>query len=698
MTRVVLPGLAAAVVLGSVATMTIRQPSTPDAALITSSIDGIVVDEQGRAVPGATIKTDAETVVADEGGHFDAAIRGAELITASAPGHKSRTQAAAPDQTVSIELTSQADHTVSIRFGGDVMMARRYYEPADGKPPLLTQTSTVADHAKILAPVAPLLGDADLTVVNLETPLVTDPYYDPSKPRPKRYHPSKSLAFGSAPATAQALKQSGVDAVSLGNNHLYDALDPGLSSTIKTLDQAGIVHFGAGPNENAAWKPAIVTRAGQKVALLGCTTVDGHDEAVPYVAGPARGGAAFCTEPRMRAAVAAAKKQAANVVVMIHGAIEYQRLQTPEVRALFRAATEAGAQAIIGGHPHVTGGITQSGKSVVAETMGNLVFDQDLWSTFPSYLLRVDLRQGAPVYSSVDPLSIQRYHPVPAVGALAEASARIAAGSVPGQARLGGAGALLPTSNAPPASTQEVKVGKGEIRSVAPGWWFSGAATPTGGVRAGTDLLFGTGTFEDQDVDPTTSGGDLWTLGKYARISTGARCKLGDGTSDQGIELLRSPVSTKDVYATPSHRQMITPGQSLTLTTDLRRASPGATLELRWYYRSEGKSMKTTSVTLPITDTTSSGCRRVVLDAVAPKDAHAVQPFLRLAPPSDGQKSRRLAVDNLRLIAWAPVGQGGRQYDVVRGSLNSTGRFVLDRPSSQRKPSDPLLEDSSSDN
>ena len=609
-------------------------------------------------------------------------------------------QAVAPSQDTSIELTTQAPKTFTMRFGGDVMMGRRYYEKSkDGtEPPQLTNASTGADHEKILDKVAPLLSDADLSVINLETPLVDNPYYDTTKPRPKRFHQEKDLAFASAPATAQALKAAGVDAVSLGNNHLYDALDPGLKSTIKALDAAGIAHFGAGESPAAAYKPAIVTANGQKVAMIGCTTVDGHNWQTTYVASPTQGGAAYCTEPQLKAAVATAKKLAPNVVVMIHGAIEYQRLQTPEVRALFKAASDAGARTIIGSHPHVIGGITQTGRSFVAETTGNLAFDQQLWSTFPSYVTRVDVRGGEPVYSSVDPLSIQDFRPVPSVGALAQAASRIAAGSVNGPARLGGSGSYVAQSPRPPSATAEVELKQGEIQTLAPGWWFSGTSTPMGGVRAGTDLLFGTGTFEDQDIDPATGGGDLWTLGKYARMSSRARCQAGDGDkSAQGVELLRSPVSTKDVFATPSHRQMVEPGQELTLTADIRDASPGSQIELRWYYRSEGKSYHVTSAKVPLTDGSASTCRRVVINAKVPAEAHAVQPFVRLSPPNDEEDSRRFSVDNMRLIQWAPSGQGGRQYDVVRGTVQAKGRFVLDSNDEKAKESGPLIDNPAAD-
>lgn len=244
------------------------------------------------------------------------------LLKAHAERHLPRTQAVEPGRPTSVVLTRAEPATLSLRVGGDVMFGRRYYDrndDGDRGDALLQVGASAADHAALLGRIQPLLADADLTVVNLETPLVSEPWFDPRTPRPSRFHPTKEFAFASAPESVQALRDSGVDVVALGNNHVFDALDAGLQSTLQVLDDARMPHFGAGRDVDEAWAPALVERKGQRLAFLGCTTITGTEHAVPYVAGQRQGGAAQCSHARLRRAVEAAASRADVVVVMVHG-------------------------------------------------------------------------------------------------------------------------------------------------------------------------------------------------------------------------------------------------------------------------------------------------------------------------------------------------------------------------------------------
>ena len=649
---------------------------------------GRVVDEHARPVADATVTTvgasAGATAHTDSHGFFAVQVSLPSLARVGAPGHTSRVVALDPQGAGDIELTSQPTRTVVMRFGGDVMFGRRFYEPRDGKPALLTDSGNVAQHAHLLDGVAPLLHDADLSVVNLETPLISDPYWDPHGPRPSTIHPTKELAFASALTSAAALRESGIAAVSLGNNHSFDALGAGLSSTMAALDHAGVAHFGAGLTEDDAWRPAILSRRGQRVALLGCTTVTGAAQPIPYVAGPHRAGAAQCTTTRLRKEVTRARSIADIVVVLIHGAVEYQRVQTPQIRQLMSTAAAAGAAAVITSHPHVIGGVTQQGGTVLAQSTGNLLFDQDLWSTFPSYLLRVDLQSGRSVHSSVDPVALEDYRPVPTVGPLAQASARIAAGTVSSPARLSGWGAALAPGPAPLPGTMSTTVPAGRIMRLGRGWWAETPPSgPPGAPRSGTDLLFGTGTFEELDTEPRNGAAPLWELGRNARISTGAGCSApggdhGDGSApSHGLELVRSPVSTRDVFAAPSHRVPVAAGAALSLTADLRHATDHASLELRWYAGATGASIRTTVLDLPSGSWPLAACHPVRLDVTVPVDAVAVQPFARVTPGHDRQLGQALSLDNLELVAWS--GSPGRAQDVV--DTGRGGTITLHRDS-----------------
>jgi len=645
---------------------------------------GQVVDEHGRGVAGANVDVgNGDSVVTGRNGGFSApAFGGPRLITAWAPGHLSRTQAAAPGGFAEIALTSEAESTVSFRFGGDVMFGRRYLDrddDGDRSDALLPVGASAAEHAALLQHVRPLLEDADLSVVNLESPVQSDPSVDPRAPRPAAYHPTKEFVFASAPQSVQALLDSGVDVVSLGNDHVYDALADGLAQTIAALDAAGMPHFGAGRTEDEAWAPAFVERKGQQVGLIGCTTITGSEHATPYVADPARGGAARCTKDRVEAEVRAARARADVVVVMVHGGASYEREQTQMVRDLSAIAREAGAALVVNAHPHVVGGVLADSGGLTAESTGNLLSDQTVWPTFLSYLLRVDVRAGVPVSSTVDPVLLEGYVPRPTVGDVADAASRRAAG-VPGRAdgmRLQEPGAVW--SPRPAAGERhKVPLAGGTVQRLASGWWVAGV--PAGApVALGEDLLW-TGSFEDMDTDPTTPGGHEWSFGANAARLPRAAC-----SGSAGIELQRTPDSQDDAVLTPTHRQLVRPGTSLSLLVDVRSASAGSSIELAAFADTEGPSTATSVLPVP-EGVYDQQCRTVRIDVEVPPGTVAVQPFIRLAAPVGEVRTLRFAVDDVRLVAWAPSGATGRRYDTVEARADAVVELVDDRPARDAGP------------
>ncbi|HVM13240.1 MAG TPA: CapA family protein [Egibacteraceae bacterium] len=630
-----------------------------------TSLTGRILNEVGRPLAGTRVEIGGDALTTDAQGRFATPTRAEpHLVTFRAEGHLPRTQAVEPGESTEVRLTSRGEETVSIRFGGDTMFGRRFYDQnddGDRRDGLLADGASAADHAALLAHVRPLLEDADLTVVNLETPLVDRPWVDPTRPRPARFHPTKEYVFASAPPSAQALGQAGIDVVSLGNNHVNDALGEGLITTLQVLDQAGVPHFGAGRTVDEAWAPAFVERKDQVVAFLGCTTITGTEHAIPYVANDRQGGAAQCTAERLDREVRSARARADIVVAMIHGGEEYEARQTDLVRQLSLVARDAGATVVPNGHPHVLGSVSLDGSAVVAESLGNLLFDQTVWPTFLSYLLRVDVRAGQPVLATVDPLFIEDYVPRPAVGLLADAAARKAAPPETGTAlRLQPPGAIITPGDPSGTTTVDHPVPAGTLARLAPGWWVDSAPRTDRSIVFGEDLLW-TGSFEDMDTDPATSGAHAWSLSSTATTTPVAAC----AGSAVGVELSRSPVSTLDVIATPEHRQLVSPGDVLSLVVDVRDASPGSTVELSWYPDTRGASTTTTSAPIPAGNHPSDSCRRVRIDATVPDGIVAAQPVVRLAPPLDVHRGARLAIDNMQLIAWAAPGESGPRFDTI---------------------------------
>jgi len=635
-----------------------------------STSDGRVVDattgEPLRRGQVTLVSGTQQSATVSQDGGFQLELSAPALLRVTARGYASRVLAVAPGQDPTIGLMPRGAGSLTLRFGGDAMLGRRFYEASDSAPAWLTPGSDVRDHEAPLRQIAPLLGDADLTVVNLETSLVDRPYFADS--RPHTFNQEKDLVFASGPETAVALKESGVDVVDLGNNHVYDALASGLASTIDSVDAAGLAHFGAGMTLEEAWRPAYVEAHGQRVAFIGCTTITGEQYQDAYVVRPGQGGAASCEPGLLATAVSRARADADVVVVMMHGGVEYQNTQDDTIRSLSKVAADAGATVVVNGHPHVIGGITETDGVPVAETMGNLMFDQNLWSTLRSYLLRVDLQDGRPVRTSVDPFAISDYSPVPTTGLLADSSARVASGLLFGPMLLDVGGASTVISPQTPAKALAGPVGS--IATIPSGLWLTPGQRQ---LSPGQDLLYGTGSFEKMDTSPDTDPPvpALWGIGKYTRLTNAAAC-----TGSRGLQLVRNGGSDFDVIATPLHRVPVTPGDHLSVTVDVRRATESAQLEMRWYDDLLGASAAVESVPLGPYD--GARCRQVTLDLTVPPGMVAGQPYLRIAQPADSDKAGELMADNVRMVRWSAPGSGGRIYDTVRFDAATRAHLVSD--------------------
>jgi poly-gamma-glutamate synthesis protein (capsule biosynthesis protein) len=258
----------------------------------------------GNPLSNAEVQSLSSATTSDEDGWFELPSEGTpQWLTVRHEGFISRTRAAAPGAPMLFRLSRDDGQTIVIQFAGDTMFGRRFFDPnedGDVSDGLLPADPDAEAHLKLLAPIQKLLGQSDLTVVNLESPLTDKPYFSSRDTRPTVYHTTKDYVFSSDTTAIKALKEIGVDIVDIGNNHLYDLLESGLQSTLTTLNMEEMKHFGGGTDEASAWAPLIVTVKGQKVAFVGCTTIKqpippATTNDVTYVASDIlkKGGAAF---------------------------------------------------------------------------------------------------------------------------------------------------------------------------------------------------------------------------------------------------------------------------------------------------------------------------------------------------------------------------------------------------------------------
>jgi poly-gamma-glutamate synthesis protein (capsule biosynthesis protein) len=209
------------------------------------------------------------------------------------------------------------------------------------------------------------LRGADLTLANLENPMIRDAVW----------HPEDTTFTGDL-RLLPVLEQGGIDGVTLGNNHILDAGTSGLEETIVHLDEAGIAHAGAGMDLAEAREPMIFDLGGTKVGVLSYLGVPSYDWA--WATETAPGTAPLLTDV-MREDVQRLRSRVDVVVVSPHWGKEYIATPEPWQVEFAHAAVDAGADIFVGGHAHWPKGIEVYEDKPIFYGVGNFLLDQS-WS------------------------------------------------------------------------------------------------------------------------------------------------------------------------------------------------------------------------------------------------------------------------------------------------------------------------------
>ncbi|HUI41622.1 MAG TPA: CapA family protein [Terriglobia bacterium] len=192
-------------------------------------------------------------------------------------------------------------------------------------------------------------------------------------------------SFRADPRALDGLKEAGFKAVSVANNHMDDWDRPALLDTVRRLRDAGIVPVGAGADEDEARQAQIVDFPGLRLALLAYVGVEPQDAA----AGPKRAGVAWLDPDAVLEDVRAARSRADLVIVSLHWGAEYARRPSAEQVKLAHDIIDAGADLVVGAHPHVIEPLERYHEGWVAYSLGNFVFDQHDLPTHHGMMLQV---------------------------------------------------------------------------------------------------------------------------------------------------------------------------------------------------------------------------------------------------------------------------------------------------------------------
>lgn len=237
---------------------------------------------------------------------------------------------------------------VKILIGGDVC-------PIGQNQGLFQQGNATS----LLNDLLPVFESADLTVVNLECPLI------------QKESPTEKCGpnLGSPVDCVKGLKAMGIDVVGLANNHIMDHDVQGLRTTIEVLDEHGILHVGAGENLDAARRILIREVNGIRIGIL---SVAEHEFGI---AGHTAPGANPLDVIGFVRNINAHRAEFDKLIVLVHGGNEHYLYPRPRLMDTCRFYVEQGASAVICQHSHCAGCMETYQGAPIVHGQGNFLFD-----------------------------------------------------------------------------------------------------------------------------------------------------------------------------------------------------------------------------------------------------------------------------------------------------------------------------------
>ncbi len=249
--------------------------------------------------------------------------------------------------------------------------------------------------------VSSILASSEITMANLECPLSTKG----SKLA------NKDVTFRGRTQAVVGMKNSGIDVVSLANNHALDCGPEALQDTIALLGKYGIGHSGAGMNINEALKAAYIEAGGKKkdkkVAFLAFSyMIPAGFYPTEQKAGiaPARPKTELVTK-----AIKEASKNADFVFCSFHWGIEYQDYPVQYQTDLAHLCIDSGADLVLGHHPHVIQGIELYKGKLIAYSLGDFVFDHFSRKTGEAFILKCNVSQEKTLSATMVPVYLTSY-------------------------------------------------------------------------------------------------------------------------------------------------------------------------------------------------------------------------------------------------------------------------------------------------
>ena len=257
-----------------------------------------------------------------------------------------------------VQWIDDTDDVITIDFTGDINLADDWHT-------MLAATTKTNGIADCIAPeIVQTLQATDLSVINNEfvfsdrgTALA-----------------GKAYTFRARTTHISMLELFGADVANLANNHVYDYGEEGLMDTIATLHNAGIQTMGAGENLDAASAILYYVANGKKIALVSATQIERYSNYTKEATENSAGVLKTKNPDIYNAVIREAAANSDYVIANVHWGTEGRYQYANDQYQLAQGFVEAGADVVIGGHPHRMQGVEYIGNVPVLYSLGNFWF------------------------------------------------------------------------------------------------------------------------------------------------------------------------------------------------------------------------------------------------------------------------------------------------------------------------------------
>lgn len=275
---------------------------------------------------------------------------------------------AQPESESESETQPQLPQPITLLFAGDVYLSNyvlNAYDQAGGIEGVLD------------GGIRQEIDQADIFMVNQEFPF-TDRGTAAE---------DKQFTFRLPPQRVSILQEMKVDIVTLANNHILDFVIEGLLDSCQTLDEAGILYVGGGEDLDRARELKTIEAGGRTIGFLGTSRV--YMDA-SWAAGPSHPGVFSTYDPAQAIeSIQEAKSQCDYLVVYVHWGVEREDEPKEYQKTMGRQYIDAGADLVVGSHPHVLQTVEYYNGKPIVYSLGNFVFGSSIPQTA---LLKITLQ------------------------------------------------------------------------------------------------------------------------------------------------------------------------------------------------------------------------------------------------------------------------------------------------------------------